>query len=222
MSWGWRVPFLGSAVLVLLGLWVRLSISETPAFQRVLDRQERVRLPMRDVLVRHPRALLVGTLSALATFVLFYLMTVFALSWGTSQLGYSRDAFLWLQMAGVVAFAVTIPLAAVHADRHGRRRSMIIATLAILVFGLVLDRLFVAGSLASVLAEQFPAPVRYTGASLAFNLSGIFGASLAPYIATWLAGRFGLGSVGLYLAAAAMLTLAALWSIPRRAPDAAA
>ena len=243
MSWGWRVPFLGSAVLVLLGLWVRLSISETPAFQRVLDRQERVRLPMRDVLVRHPRALLVGTLSALATFVLFYLMTVFALSWGTSQLGYSREAFLWLQMAGVVAFAVTIPLAALHADRHGRRRSMIIATLAILVFGLVLDRLFVAGSLASVgaflllglglmgltygpigtlLAEQFPAPVRYTGASLAFNLSGIFGASLAPYIATWLAGRFGLDSVGLYLAAAALLTLAALWSIPRRAPDAAA
>ena len=243
MSWGWRVPFLGSAVLVLLGLWVRLSISETPAFQRVLDRQERVRLPMRDVLVRHPRALLVGTLSALATFVLFYLMTVFALSWGTSQLGYSRDAFLWLQMAGVVAFAVTIPLAAVHADRHGRRRSMILATLAILAFGLVLDRLFVAGSLASVgaflllglglmgltygpigtlLAEQFPAPVRYTGASLAFNLSGIFGASLAPYIATWLAGRFGLGSVGLYLAAAALLTLAALWSIPRRAPDTAA
>ncbi|OHE85755.1 MAG: MFS transporter [Lysobacterales bacterium RIFOXYD1_FULL_69_11] len=243
MSWGWRVPFLGSAVLVLLGLWVRLSISETPAFQRVLDRQERVRLPMRDVLVRHPRALLVGTLSALATFVLFYLMTVFALSWGTSQLGYSRDAFLWLQMAGVVAFAATIPLAAVYADRHGRRRSMIIATLAILVFGLLLDRLFVAGSLASVgaflllglglmgltygpigtlLAEQFPAPVRYTGASLAFNLSGIFGASLAPYVATWLAGRFGLGSVGLYLAAAALLTLAALWSIPRRTPAAAA
>ncbi|MFP7721696.1 MFS transporter [Lysobacter sp. A3-1-A15] len=238
LSWGWRVPFLGSAVLVLLGLWVRLSISETPAFQQVLDRHERVRLPMRDVLVDHPRALLVGTLSALATFVLFYLMTVFALSWGTSRLGYSRESFLWLQMAGVVAFAATIPLAAVHADRHGRRRSMIIATVAILVFGLLMDRLFVAGSLVSVgvflllglglmgltygpigtlLSEQFPARVRYTGASLAFNLSGIFGASLAPYIATWLAGRHGLESVGLYLAAAAALTLVALWTLPRGA-----
>ncbi len=237
LSWGWRVPFVGSAVLVVLGLWVRLSISETPAFQRAIDRHERVRLPMREVLVQHPRALLAGALSALATFVLFYLMTVFALSWGTSALGYPRDTFLWLQMLGVLFFAATIPLAAVYADRHGRRRSMMLATAAIAVFGLSMERLFVPddlvatglflvlglglmgltyGPVGTLLAEQFPARVRYTGASLAFNLSGIFGASLAPYAATWLAGHYGLGSVGLYLAGASVLTLAALWSIPKR------
>src|SRR5690606_31666745 len=87
LSWGWRVPFLASALLVLVGLWVRLRIEETPDFQKVIDRQECARMPMRDVLVDYPRALLLGTLLTLSTFVLFYLMTVFSLSWGTSQLG---------------------------------------------------------------------------------------------------------------------------------------
>ncbi|MEG3190906.1 MFS transporter [Lysobacter sp. D1-1-M9] len=236
-AWGWRVPFIGSAVLVLLGLWVRLSIHETPAFQRILDQHERVSLPMMTVLRSHPRALLAGMFAALATFVLFYLMTVFALSWGTSQLGYSRDQFLWLQMLGVLCFAATIPLAAVYADRRGRRTAMMVASAAIFVFGLVFAPLFVAGSLGgtllflalglgimgltygpvgTILAEMFPTAVRYTGASLAFNLAGIFGASLAPYIATWLAQRYGLEYVGYYLSAAAALTLLALWMMPRR------
>lgn len=238
-AWGWRVPFLASAVLVLVGLWVRLRIQETPAFQRVLDAHERVRLPMLSVLAGHPRALLAGTFAALATFVLFYLMTVFALSWGTSKLGYTREQFLWLQMLGVVCFAITIPAAALYADRMGRRRAMLLATAAIIVFGLGFAPLFVAGSLGgtllflvlglglmgltygplgTLLAGMFPTRVRYTGASLAFNLSGIFGASLAPYAATWLANRYGLASVGHYLAAAGVLTLLALFTLPRDAP----
>ncbi|MHC9085324.1 MFS transporter [Luteimonas sp. RIT-PG2_3] len=235
-SWGWRVPFLSSAVLVLVGLWVRLSISETPAFQRVLDKQERAQLPMREVLFDHPGALLVGTLLAVATFVLFYLMTVFSLSWGTAQLGYTREQFLWMQMAGVVCFGLAIPISALYADRFGRRRAMIIASLAIAVFGIFFAPLFVSGSVlgtmfflalglglmgltygpvGTILAEQFPTRVRYTGASLAFNLAGIFGASLAPYIATWLAGRFGLQWVGYYLSAAAVLSLLALLAVDR-------
>jgi len=235
-AWGWRVPFLASAVLVLVGLWVRLRIDETPAFQRVLDREQRVRLPMREVLAKHPRALLVGTGLTLATFVLFYLMTVFSLSWGTLELGYTREQFLWLQMLGVVFFGLTIPVSALYADRHGRRRAMIVATVAILAFGLCFAPLFVAGSLGgtllflviglglmgmtygpvgTILAEQFPAEVRYTGASLAFNLSGIFGASLAPYVATWLAKQHGLHSVGWYLAGAALLSLLALLAVGR-------
>ncbi|GAA4867667.1 MFS transporter [Luteimonas vadosa] len=235
-SWGWRVPFLASAVLVAVGLWVRLSIEETPAFRQVLAARSRVRLPMATVLLSHPRALLASTFASLATFVLFYLMTVFALSWGTSALGYTREQFLWLQMVAVLCFAATIPLAAVHADRTGRRRTMIIATVLIIAFGVFFAPLFVAGDMAgtllflvvglglmgitygplgTLLAEQFPAAVRYTGASLAFNLSGILGASLAPYIATWLAGRYGLASVGGYLVVAGILTLVALLAIPR-------
>mgnify|MGYP002651484150 FL=1 len=238
LAWGWRIPFLASAVLVLVGLWVRLRITETPDFQKVLDRRERVRLPMRDVLVHEWRGVLAGTLLALATFVLFYLMTVFALSWGTSRLGYTREQFLVLQLAGVVCFAATIPIAALYADRVGRRRAMIVASVAIALFGLGFAPLFVAGSTAgtlaflmlglglmgltygpvgTLLAEQFPTAVRYTGASLAFNLAGIFGASLAPYIATWLAGTYGLQSVGWYLVAAALLSLGALLSLPRDA-----
>lgn len=238
LAWGWRIPFLASAVLVLVGLWVRLRITETPDFQKVLDRHARVRLPMRDVLVHEWRGVLAGTLMALATFVLFYLMTVFALSWGTSRLGYTREQFLVLQLAGVVCFAATIPIAALYADRVGRRRAMIVASVAIALFGLGFAPLFVAGSTAgtlaflmlglglmgltygpvgTLLAEQFPTAVRYTGASLAFNLAGIFGASLAPYIATWLAGTYGLQSVGWYLVAAALLSLGALLSLPRDA-----
>ncbi len=241
MAWGWRIPFIASAALVAVGLWVRLRIEETPDFKRVLDRSERVRIPIADVLLRHPRALVAGTLLTLATFVLFYLMTVFSLSWGTSALGYTRDAFLWLQMLGVVFFALTIPMAALYADRHGRRRAMLLATAGIFVFGLLFERLFVGGSTAStlaflviglslmgltygpvgtLLAEQFPAEVRYTGASLAFNLAGILGASFAPYIATWLGVHHGLGAVGLYLCAAAVLTFGALLTLRDDGPSA--
>jgi metabolite-proton symporter len=238
MSWGWRIPFLASAVLVLVGLWVRLRITETPAFQKTLDRDERERLPMATVLTRHGGTLLIGTLSLMATFVLFYLMTVFALSWGTSQLGYGRQEFLLLQMAGVLCFAATIPLSARYADRFGRRRAMILATLGIIGFGFLFQPLFAAGSpvqvllflalglglmgltygpCGTILAEMFPTPVRYTGASLAFNLAGILGASPAPYIATRLAGSHGIAAVGWYLSAMAALTLLALLLVPRDA-----
>ena len=237
MAWGWRVPFLASAALVLVGLWVRLRITETPAFQQTLDRDERERLPMATVLTRHGGTLVIGTLSLMATFVLFYLMTVFALSWGTSQLGYGRQEFLLLQMVGVLCFAATIPLAAKFADRRGRRRAMILATIGIIVFGLLFQPLFAPGAegrvllflclglglmgltygpCGTILAEMFPTPVRYTGASLAFNLAGILGASPAPYIATRLAGSHGIAAVGWYLSGMAALTLVALLLVRER------
>jgi metabolite-proton symporter len=229
--YGWRIPFLSSALLVIVGLYVRLKITETPAFQAVLDRNERVKLPVMAVLKEHPRALVLGTLAAMATFVIFYLMTVFTLSWGTSALGYSRQQFLQLQLFAIVFFGLTIPISAVLADRHGRRAAMILVSAAIAVFGLVFGALFGSGQLATVvlfmvigqcligmtygplgtlLAEMFPAEVRYTGASLTFNLAGILGASLAPYVATWLATTYGLRYVGWYLSAAALLSLVAL------------
>jgi len=235
-TWGWRVPFLASSVLVGVGLWIRLRLQETPAFARAMAQSERVRLPMLEVLVRHPRALVSGTFAALATFVLFYLMTVFTLSWATSRLGYSREAFLLLQMVGVLFFATTIPLSAWLADRRGSRFVMLLSTVLILAFGLGFAPLFAAhsvwhvlaflalglaamgltyGPLGTLLAHMFPVPVRYTGASLAFNMAGIFGASLAPYLATWLASTHGLPWVGYYLAAAAGVTLLALLAMPK-------
>jgi metabolite-proton symporter len=235
LSWGWRIPFLASSLLVFVGLWVRLNIKETPAFQKTLDNHERERVPMVAVLTKHTRALLIGTFGALATFVLFYLMTVFALSWGTSVLGFDRQSFLWMQIVGVLFFALTIPISALIADRHGERRTLTVVTVAIIAFGALFAPLFGSGStfgvlaflcvglalmgltygpIGAALAELFPTAVRYTGASLTFNLAGIFGASLAPYIATWLATRYGIASVGYYMSGAALITLIALMMRP--------
>jgi MFS family permease len=159
-------------------------------------------------------------------------MTVFALSWGTTSLGFARQQFLIFQMIGVLFFAATIPLSAILADRYGNRLMLLAATLAIIVFGLLIAPLFGSGSplgvmlflalglalmgftygpLGTALAGLFPTAVRYTGASLAFNLAGILGASVAPYIATWLAGHYGLAAVGYYLSAAGSLTALALF-----------
>ena len=118
-SWGWRVPFLASAALVLLGLYVRLQLVETPAFQRSLAQGERVRVPLTVVVAKYPRRLILGTLFAITAFVIFYLMTVFTLGWATSALGFGRQQFLILQMAGVVFFGLGIPLSAIIADRIG-------------------------------------------------------------------------------------------------------
>jgi metabolite-proton symporter len=231
-AFGWRIPFLASAALVLIGLYVRLTITETPVFREALSRQERVKVPMLVVLRRYPVALLLGILSSLATFVLFYLMTVFALSWATTALHYTRDKFLLIQLFGILFFAAFIPLSALLAE-HGRRRTLLWVTAAIGAFGLILAPLFIAGTigattmmvigmtlmgmtygpLGTVLSELFPTSVRYTGTSLTFNFAGIFGASLAPYIATWLAKTYGLQFVGYYLAAAAILTLIGLLAI---------
>ena len=128
-AFGWRIPFLASAALVLVGLYVRLTITETPVFRDALSRRERVKVPMLEVFRKYPRALLVGTLVSLATFVLFYLMTVFALSWGTTALGYSREKFLVMQLFGIVFFALTIPVGAVLAER-GRRRTLLWVTVS--------------------------------------------------------------------------------------------
>jgi metabolite-proton symporter len=227
---GWRIPFLTSALLVIIGLYIRLALTETPVFARAVARAERVRVPMFEVFKRHPGTLVAGMVASLATFVLFYLMTVFALSWGTTRLGFDRDTFLLIQLFGILFFAVTIPWSAVLADRYGRRRTLLGVTAAIAVFGFAMAPLLSAGTVGATLAmaiglslmgvtygplgttlsELFPTAVRYTGSSLTFNLAGIFGASLAPYIATWLAGRYGLASVGLYLTVAAVLTFIAL------------
>jgi metabolite-proton symporter len=231
-SFGWRVPFLASAALVIVGLYVRLTITETPVFRTAMTREERSKVPMAEVFRNHAGVLLTGTLSSLATFVLFYLMTVFALSWGTTALGHTRTRFLIIQLVGVVFFALTIPISAVIAER-GRRKTLIWVTAAIGAFGFVLAPMLEAGligatmtlvvglslmgmtygPIGTVLSELFPTRVRYTGSSLTFNFAGIFGASLAPYIATWLAQHYGLEYVGYYLTAAAGLTLVGLLSI---------
>lgn len=230
-SYGWRIPFIASAILVWVGLYVRLKITETPDFVRIVKQNERVKIPIADVFVRHTKALVLGTVATITTFLLFYLMTVFTLSWGTSALHYPRTAFLVAQMISVLFFGIAIPISAVLADVYGRNKILRVATIGIFIFGLFFSPLFSTGDLSvtiiflvlgmslmgltygplgTALAEIFPASVRYTGASLAFTLAGILGASLTPLIATALATKYGLPYVGYYLSAVAAITFLAL------------
>ena len=237
-EFGWRLPFLASSVLVFLGLYVRLTISETPVFQQSMNRGEQVKLPVLVVFRDYAKPLLAGTLVCLATFVLFYLLIVFALSWGTSVLGFSRGRFLQMQLFDTLFFALMIPVSAILAER-GRRNTMLWITGSIFLFGLILAPMFAAGTggalgmmalgmslmgltygpLGTVVSELFPTRVRYSGSSLAFNFAGILGASLAPYIATWLARNYGLQYVGYYLCVSAVLTFAGLLMIRETKDD---
>jgi len=188
-------------------------------------------VPLLAVFARHFRVLVLGTLAATVTFVVFYLMTVFALSWATSALKIPRQQFLELQMVGVLFFGATIPVSALIADRIGSRNMLKIAALLMIGMGFCFAPLFGAastgpvllflvlgfglagltyGPLGSALGELFPTAVRYTGTSLTFNFAGILGASLAPYIATALALKFGIAAAGYYLSGVAAVSLVAL------------
>ena len=231
LHYGWRIPFIASALLVWVGLYVRLKLVETPAFLKVMNNNERVDLPIKDVFSKHILILLLGTMVSVTVFLLFYLMTVFTLSWGTSNLHYSHASFLVAQMISMLFFAGAILISGIYSDRYGRRTILLIASTAVLIFGLCFSQLFVAGKeglligflslgmflmglsygpLGTALAEIFPAAVRYTGASLAFTLAGILGASLTPYLATRLANTYGLHYVGYYLSFAVTLTIVSL------------
>ncbi|MDB5125231.1 MAG: yhjE [Mucilaginibacter sp.] len=231
LNYGWRIPFIASAILVWVGLYVRLKLTETPDFLKIVEKNERVKMPVVVVFTKHTKAIILGTIITITTFLLFYLMTVFTLSWGTSALHYQRSGFLIGQMISVLFFGLGIPLSAFLADKYGRGKVLMFATAGIFLFGLFFSPLFSAGNwgvtvlflvlgmflmgltygpLGTALAEIFPAAVRYTGASLSFTLAGILGASLTPYIATTLATRYGLQYVGYYLSLAAAITFIAL------------
>ncbi|KAA8731901.1 MHS family MFS transporter [Acinetobacter qingfengensis] len=230
MAWGWRIPFLASAILVIMGLYIRLKLHETPAFQRVLDKQEKKNVPVAEVFKYHFPMLILGTLAAVCTFVVFYLTTVFSLNWGTQQLGYSREEFLKMVTLATLSFAVFIPLSAILAEKFGRRTTSIGICILAAVFGFFFADMLASnnptivflflctglaimgltyGPIGTVLSELFPTSVRYTGSALTFNIAGILGASFAPLIATYLATTYGLQAVGYYLSGAAILSLIA-------------
>lgn len=235
MQWGWRVPFILSAVLVLVGLYVRVSLNESPVFAKVKKEKKQVKVPIGTLLSKHLKATIMGTFIMLATYTLFYIMTVYSMTYGTTPapggLGFPRNTMLWMLMLAVIGFGVMVPIAGLLADRFGRRKTMIVITLMIIAFALVFPSMLGSGNqllvmafllgglsimgltfgpMGALLPELFPTEVRYTGASFSYNLSSILGASVAPYIAAWLAHTYGLFYVGVYLAAMACLTLIAL------------
>lgn len=245
LVWGWRIPFLFSLLMVAVGLYVRLKLEETPVFKRAMARGEKLKTPLAEVFNNNFRELVLGTFIMLATYVLFYLMTTWILSYaiGNTQLGFlgiGYRSFLVIQLASVLFFAGTIPVSGWLADKYGRRSLLLVVTVAIILFGLSFNLflnpstmgtgesanmglllLFLIvgmilmgltfGPMSAILPELFPTNVRYTGSGIAYNVSSILGAALTPFAAVWLAKNYGVGSVGLYLSALSLLTLAALW-----------
>jgi metabolite-proton symporter len=232
LNWGWRVPFLASMVLIAIGLWVRLSITETPEFQKAIDKAERVAVPGIELLKNHKRSVVLGTFVGLCTFVFFYICTAYLLSYNVKVAGISFVDALKIQIFGAVMFGITNIAAGLLADRIGRRNLLIISVVLtgafsfalgpLLAMGLTGIYIFALGGLAifglnygvigAALAAPFPTAVRYTGSSITFNMAGIFGASLAPYIATWLQGNYGLQYIGYYLLASAVVTLSCIFA----------
>jgi metabolite-proton symporter len=239
LDWGWRIPFLFSAIMVVVGLWVRLNLVESKAFQKTVDSGKVRKLPVGVVFRKNWKQLLLGTFYMLATYVLFYLMTTFSLSYGRAAvdapvagLGYDYRSFVLMMIAGVVFFGIFTFLSGPWADKWGRRKTLILVTSGIIVFGLSWVPLLSLGSvgvmawliigfslmgmtfgpMGALLPELFPSNVRYTGSGIAYNVSSILGAAVAPFIAValWTAGGGSPFWVGVYLSGMAVLTLIAL------------
>ena len=239
LDWGWRIPFLFSAVMVIVGLWVRLSLVESTAFEKAAKTGQLHKVPLAAAVKTYWKELILGTFYMLATYVLFYLMTTFSLSYGRAAvnaplpgLGYDYKTFVLMMIVGVVFFGIFTMVSGPWADRWGRRETLIWITLAIIVFGALWVPMLAAGPvgvmawlilgfalmgmtfgpMGALLPELFPANVRYTGSGISYNVSSILGAAVAPFIAValWSTGGGSPFLVGIYLSAMAVLTLIAL------------
>jgi MFS family permease len=238
-TWGWRVPFLLSSVMVVIGLYVRLRLVETPVFTRAIERGERVKAPLTQVVRTSWRQLIIGTFVIVGAYSLFYIVTTWVLSYGTGArppkgagLGMGYMNFLRMQLIAVLFFAAMLPVAGWLVDRFGRRPTLLVISVGIIIYGALFSRLLAAdhassatvlmfliigmtltgfayGPMSAVLPELFPTNVRYTGSGISFNFASILGASVAPFIATWLTTAHGVAYVGIYLMVMAGISLIA-------------
>lgn len=232
MDWGWRLPFLGSAVLVGLGLWVRLKLTETPAFRAAMEQAEPPKVPIAELFRDHAAPTFAGTFAAVACFATYYLATAFALGYATKTLGVPKETFLSIQIGGILFMAAGILIAGWWSDLKTPRYVLIAGCVGTILTGTLLGPLFGSGTLSLIafwlalalfmmgfvygplgafLPALFPPRVRYTGASMTFNIAGILGAAPVPLVAQWLADRGGLAFVGYYLSGSALVSLVALW-----------
>jgi metabolite-proton symporter len=232
VDWAWRVPFLLSAILVAVGLYVRVSLEETPAF-KALDEDRRAAVPLGVILRDHLAPLIQGSLAIVVCYALFYISVVYTLGYGVRALGIARTSFLGLLCGAIVFMALATPISAALADRLGRRPVLLVSAAVAIAVGLAMPALLSGGAvgvfiflalalgvmgftfapLGALLPELFPVPVRYTGAASAYNLGGILGASFAPSLAQILEARGGVAWVGYYIAVAGLISFLAILSM---------
>lgn len=230
-AWGWRLPFIASALLVGVGLYIRFKLTETPAFSTALKQNKTHAVPIKPLLKTHLRPVLLGALAMVVCYNLFYTATVFCLSYGTTHLGITRSDFLGMLCIAILLMTIATPLSAKLSDVWGRRPVLLVSSALAVLAGFTLSPLLTSGSVVQVtiflslalflmgatfapmgayLPEQFPVAVRYTGAGLAYQLGGILGASMAPYISQLLVSAGGLVWVGAYVSIAAAVSFIAV------------
>lgn len=239
MEWGWRLPFLGSSVMVLVGLYVRLQLEETPVFRHAVDSGKKSKRPVAEAFKTAAKPMLVGTFVMVSCYTLFYLVTTWILSFGIGDpskglgLGIPYIEFLEIQLISIFAFMVGIPVSSMLADKRGRKPVLTVTSLIMIAFGLSFPLFLSIGSattgsvlmflilgmfimglifgpMSAVLPELFPTNVRYTGSGISYNVSSILGAAIAPFIATWLVANAGIAWVGYYLVIVSVISLIAV------------
>ena len=242
VEWAWRIPFVSSLALVLVGLYVRLTLHESHVFIEAEEKGKKLKAPVSVVFTKHFKPMVIGTFIMVATYSLFYIMTAFAQAYSRTPstlseagypmgLGIPANTFTGLLLISAIVFAIFISISGLYADKIGRRKWLIWTTVSILIFALCMP-LFLGngtpasvfaflvigmalmgmtfGPMAALLPELFPTEVRYSGASLAYNIASIIGATIAAMISLKINALYGLMGVGIYLAINAFLTLLAL------------
>jgi MFS family permease len=231
LTWGWRLPFFLSLILVGIGLYIRLGILETPVFTRLVAEKKIERTPMLEVIKRQPKEIILSALARMAEQAPFYIFTAFVFSYGTGTLEVSRDFLLVAVLCASVVSFVSIPLFGHISDRIGRRKMYMLGAATVGVFGFIyfemlntrsLPVIFLAivlsliphdmmyGPQAALIAESFTGRLRYSGASLGYQLASVIAGGPAPLIATWLLVQFNSAyAVAVYILVCAVLTLIA-------------
>ncbi|MCL6728715.1 MFS transporter [Sphingomonas hankyongi] len=231
VAWGWRVPFLASAVLIAIGLWVRLRVADTPEFREALTKEAPPRIPIVRLFAESPLAVLTGCISLICGFALVYMAGPFALAQGTGPLGYDRETFLLIQLSALFCALPFMIFFAAHADRTNNARYVLVAALGTVPVGVLFGPALASGSLLIIgailfacnacwaisnssfstwLCRLYPVRVRYSGFAFAFNTGGVIGGACIPIIAQMMSNAGNLRYAGLLLSGAGLLTFAAV------------
>ncbi|MFP5071010.1 MFS transporter [Pseudonocardia nantongensis] len=240
VAWGWRIPFIGSVLLVAVGLYVRLALEETATFKQSRSATGATRLPVAEVFTSRPAAVFLGAGSTTAVFAFFYIGVTYLTSYGTQNLGLTRPTVLAMGIVGGIVFALTTIGGAILSDRIGRRKVVVYGNVASVAAGIVAFPIIDIGTawsfglglcvvlgvvgiaygpIGAQLPELFPTRFRYTGAGIAYNLAGVFGGGIVPLISTALVPLFGSLAIGALLAAVSALSLACTLALPQTDAD---